>query len=148
VYVVDASVWVSRFVARDAFHTPSRLWIGALLAAQTIIAAPALVLPEVGGALARQTGRPDLALRALALLQRLPNVRFTFIEADLARSAAELAAELRLRGADAVYVALAKRLGVPLVTWDKEQGERAAARVETLSPAELLDRNQRSHRPT
>jgi len=140
--VVDASVWVSRFVARDAFHTPSRRWLGTVLAAQTIVAAPALLLPEVGGALARQTGRPDLALRALALLQGIPNVRFAFIEAGLARSAAELAAELRLRGADAVYVSLANKLGVPLVTWDKEQWERGAARVETLTPAELLAANR------
>jgi predicted nucleic acid-binding protein len=138
VYVVDASVWVSRFIARDTFHSSSRLWLGSVLAAQTIVAAPALLLPEVGGALARQTGRSDLALRALALLRQFPGVRFANIEAELGRSASDVAAELRLRGADAVYVALADKLNVPLVTWDREQRERGAARVETVTPAELL----------
>ena len=32
----------------------------------------------------------------------------------------ELAIRLRLRGADAVYVALAEQLGIPIVTWDGE----------------------------
>ncbi len=137
-FVVDASVWVSRFVASDVFHASSQLCLEGMLTAQTIVAAPALLLPEVSAAIARRTGRRDLALRAVSLLQRLPNARFTIIDAELALSAAEFAAELRLRGADAVYVSMAHRLGVPLVTWDREQRERAATRVEALTPDDLL----------
>jgi predicted nucleic acid-binding protein len=55
--------------------------------------------------------------------------------------AAALAAQQFLRGAHAVYVALAKQLGAPLVTWDKELLERAAAVVPTLTPSEWLRRN-------
>jgi predicted nucleic acid-binding protein len=109
-----------------------------MVAAQTILTAPAVLLPEVGGALARQTGRPELAIRALSLLQRLPNLRIAFIEAELALASGELAAQLRMRGADALYVALAERLGVPLVTWDRGQRERGSGRVETLTPTEAL----------
>lgn len=46
----------------------------------------------------------------------------------------ELAIDLRLRGADAVYVAVADQLSLPLVSWDVEQRERAAARVEVIVP--------------
>ena len=60
------------------------------------------------------------------------------VDAELALPAAELASELRLRGADAVYVAMTHRLGVPLVTWDREQLERAAVRIEARTPDELL----------
>ena len=42
---------------------------------------------------------------------------------------------MRLRGADAVYVALALLMNSPLVTWDKEQLTRAAPIIETLAPA-------------
>ena len=53
----------------------------------------------------------------------------------LARLSTRVAATLFLRGADAVYVAVAKRLNIPLVTWDKEQLTRGSPIIETLSPA-------------
>ncbi len=78
---------------------------------------PALLLPEVSGAIARQTGRPELALRAVSLIQSLSNMRLVVIDAELSGLAARLAANLRLRGADAVYISLARRMGIPLVAW-------------------------------
>jgi predicted nucleic acid-binding protein len=45
------------------------------------------------------------------------------------------AAARSLRGADAVYVALADLLDLPLVTWDREQRERAGRRVRVITPA-------------
>ena len=139
-FVVDASVWVSRFVASEVNHVSSRRWLESLVDGETIVAAPALLLPEVSAAIARRTGRRDLALRAVTLLLRLPNARFSVIDAELAQSSAELAADLRLRGADSLYASMADRLGVPLVTWDREQRERASARIEALTPDELLNR--------
>jgi len=138
VFVVDASVWVSRLVRGDIHHEPSRLWLGRLAEQGTIAVAPALLLAEVAGAIARRTGRSALALRAVSLLQALPNLRLVPIDAELAGLAARLAAELHLRGADALYVSLAQRLGMRLVTWDNEQRERGRKAVSVLSPQELL----------
>jgi len=138
VYVVDASVWVSRFVSDDVHHEPSRLWLARLVEEGTAITAPALLLPEVTGAIARRVGRPELATHALSLLQRLPNMRFVPIEADLAQLAGQFAADLGLRGADAVYVSLAYQLGVPLATWDREQLERSPTSINVLTPQDLL----------
>ena len=45
-----------------------------------------------------------------------------------------MAIELQLRGADAIYVALAAQIGIPLITWDREQFERGAQRVITRQP--------------
>ena len=42
--------------------------------------------------------------------------------------------ERRLRGADAYYVALAAELSLPLVSWDREQIDRAAPLVSAYSP--------------
>jgi len=52
--------------------------------------------------------------------------------------ARELAADYSLRGADATYVAVARRHGCTLVSLDREQRERAAALVPTRTPAEAL----------
>jgi predicted nucleic acid-binding protein len=49
-------------------------------------------------------------------------------------TAASLAADVRLRGGDAVYVAAARRLDLPLITWDSEQRQRAAGLVVVRAP--------------
>jgi predicted nucleic acid-binding protein len=138
VHVVDASVWVSRFVDGDVHHEPSREWLAGRLEEGTTVAAPALLLAEVAGAIARRTNRSTLAMQALSLLQRLPGVRLVPIEMELAQLAGRLAGDLGLRGADAMYISLAHRLGVPLVTWDREQRERSATTIDVHTPRELL----------
>ena len=56
----------------------------------------------------------------------------------LAQQAAEIAAQYRLRGSDAVYAAVAVRFGSTLVTLDREQRERAQAVIPTRFPTEAL----------
>ena len=133
-FVVDASVWVGRFVPTDAHHGTARDWIRRRLDQGQLLVAPSLVLAEIAGAVARRTGSAGLAARAIDLMQRLPQTRLVPVEADLARSSARLVGELKLRGADAVYVALAQRLGIPLVTWDRDQLERARLVVVARVP--------------
>ena len=132
--VVDASVWVSRFVTHDPHHAASVQWLAETTATDGTLAAPTLLLPEVAGPIARITGKPGLGRRAVARLLGVPGVRIVTMDPELADGAARLAADLRLRGADAVYVALARRLGLPLVTLDGEQLERAASVVSVRRP--------------
>lgn len=137
-YVLDASVWVSRFLISDVHHEASHGCLARLIDRGQALVSPALLLPEIAGALSRQSGRPALARRAVSLLQRLPGMRLVPVRAELAQQAALLAGELRLRGADAVYVSLAKRLGIPLVTWDREQQQRGATVITVESPSIFL----------
>jgi predicted nucleic acid-binding protein len=144
VYVVDASVWVSWFLTDDVFHAESRGWIDLAKASAALLVAPALLLPELAGSIARRTGDSVLGRDVALHLERLPSTQFVPLEADLARLAAGLAAELRIKGADAVYVSVALSAGLPLVTWDAEQRDRGRAVAQVLSPAELLDRGSKS----
>jgi predicted nucleic acid-binding protein len=134
VIVVDASVWVSVFVEQDVNHRISWQWVRRQVAARETLAEPYLLLPEVVGSVARRSGRPRVAYRAVEDLLASPGLHLLPLERGLARIATVLAAELRLPGADAVYVAVARVLGVPLVTWDREQRERAAPVVTTMVP--------------
>jgi predicted nucleic acid-binding protein len=138
VYVVDASVWVSWFVPDDAHHDSSHTWINAQVTQGEPMVAPVLALAEVAGAVVRRTGSPELAAGAIVLIQRLPNARLVPVDAGLAHLGARLAGELRLRGADSLYVALAQRLGFTLVTWDQEQLERGRSVAATHTPAQEL----------
>jgi predicted nucleic acid-binding protein len=64
----------------------------------------------------------------------------SLVERDrtLAQAAAEIAADRAVKGADAVYIAVARRFGTTLVTLDQEQARRAAPIVTVMSPQEAL----------
>jgi len=132
--VVDASVWVSRLVDSDIHHARCQSWMQSQASEGGLLVAPVLVLAEVAGAISRRTNRPNLARQAVEVLQALPNLRLVSIDPALAGLAAGLAADHALRGADAVYVATASQLGLPLVTLDGEQLQRAKPIVSTSSP--------------
>jgi predicted nucleic acid-binding protein len=132
--VVDASVWVSVFLRQDAHHRATRRWLADRLASGEAIVSPVLLLSEVGGAIARQTRSPGTADEALKIIERIPGLRIVPVDHRLGRAAADLAVMLRLRGADAVYVAVAAHLKVPLVTLDAEQRERAKSLIEVRTP--------------
>jgi predicted nucleic acid-binding protein len=57
----------------------------------------------------------------------------------LAFRAADIAIENRLRGADAIYVAVAEDFDAILVSWDEEILERCPESVLALSPEKWLE---------
>lgn len=132
--VVDASVWVSRLVPQDVHHAQSRSWLEQYTAAGKLLVAPVLLLPEVAGAVARRTGLSELGQQAIQAILRIPGLHLVTLDGRLGLEAARLAADLRLRGADAVYVAVAHRLRLPLITWDEEQRLRAATAIVVRTP--------------
>jgi predicted nucleic acid-binding protein len=130
--VTDASLWVARLVPQDAFHSLVRTWMDARRATGDQLLAPSLLLAEVAGAISRRTGDHALARQAISLLEELPGLRLVAMGEALLGEAANLAAELGLRGADATYVAVANRLNLPLATLDADQRQRATPRVQLL----------------
>lgn len=135
--VVDASVWVSRLVPGDLHHGPSCLWLGHAVRHGDPLISPAILLAEIAGAVSRGTGEAALGERAVRDVLRIPGVRLVSIDRQLGQEAARLAARLRLRGADAVYVATASLMRVPLVTWDMEQRTRAGVLIAVRTPEEI-----------
>lgn len=99
---------------------------------------PNLILAEIAGALSRSFRDPIRARLEVDLLRDLHTIRLIPLDDALAQEAAELAADRALRGADAVYVAVARRYGCALVSLDREQRERAASIVRVLTPDEAL----------
>ena len=129
--VVDASIWVARLVSEDVFYEPVKEWMYTRLEEDDQFLSPSLLLAEIGGAISRRT-TSSLGLKAIEQVQRLPGLQLIEMEHALIRDAAQLAAELGLRGADSTYVAVAARLDLPLITLDVDQKQRAAKRVKVL----------------
>ena len=131
---IDASVMVAALYPPDLQHQVSRAWLRQHLRAGGALIAPMLLLSEVAGAVTRRSGDSALGRLALDRLIALQQLRLVPLDARLGILSAQLALELHLRGADAVYVALADQLQIPLVTWDREQRERGAQRIDVRQP--------------
>jgi predicted nucleic acid-binding protein len=79
-------------------------------------------------------GDPTLARRVVQQLVRSEVIELIPITLTMAEQAAAIAAEHRIRGCDAVYVALADQLSDTLVTLDRQQLERGVALVTVCAP--------------
>lgn len=139
IYTVDASVFLNAFLANEPGHASSFRFLARLRDHAIPIVVPTLLLPEVAAAIARGQADAVLAQQFAAAIERLPHLVLIPLDTTLSRQAADVAAEHRLRGSDAVYVAVALRFGSILVTRDREQRERVAAVLSTCSPDDALD---------
>jgi predicted nucleic acid-binding protein len=132
--VIDASVYIALVNAHETEHTSSWAWFEQIKRAEEPVVAPVILLAEVAAALSRGTGDPTLAHRVAQQLARSEAIELIQITMVMAERAAEIAAEHRIRGCDAVYVALADQLSDTLVTLDRQQLERGAALVTVRAP--------------
>lgn len=138
--VVDASVLVAAMRPGETHHRAAREMLELLGRRKWSFSAPMIGLAEVAAAISRATGSSVRAQREVDLVRRLPSFTLVAIDASLGETAATIAANQRIRGCDAVYVALAHQLGAALVTLDQEQGERSAQILAVFAPDEILER--------
>lgn len=139
--VIDASVWVAAVLARDAHHRDAAALLHHVIETGSTVATPLLSLPEVAGAIARQTENAKLAEKITVFLRSQSWIQFMPLNDELTAAAATIAAQQRLRGADAVYVALAAQRTMTLVTLDREILERTQAIVTNVTPTVWLKRH-------
>ncbi len=133
-YTIDASVWVNSFDHRESGFQVSRQFLTIMSTRKIPIIVPSLVLPEVAGAISRTRSAAAEAEAFAIALSNLPNVTLAPLDTNLARQALSLAARHGLRGADAVYAAVALQAGTTLITLDNEQLNRLAGVVPTQTP--------------
>ena len=132
--VIDASVYVALVNAHEAAHASSWAWFGQANFAGEPMYAPVILLAEVAAALGRGAGDPALAHRVVQQLLHSRVIELALVTTTMAERAAAIAADYRIRGCDAIYVALAEQLGDELVTLDRQQLERGRAVVVTREP--------------
>ncbi len=132
--VIDASVYVALINAHESEHTNSWTWFEQARDAQEPVVAPVILLAEVSAALSRGVGNPTLAHRVVQQLLRSNVIELIPVTTALAKRAAAIAADHRIRGCDAVYVALAEQLNGRLITLDQQQLERGSAVVTACKP--------------
>ncbi len=137
-YTVDASVHVSALNPAEADSADSRAFLAQVRQEHIPLFSPTLLLVEVAAAVARALGDDERAIKLMETLRGWPNQVLVPLDEALADQAATLAATARLRGADAVYAAVAQQYGTMLVTLDRQQLERLSPVVETARPSGVL----------
>jgi predicted nucleic acid-binding protein len=135
---IDSSVFVSAARPSEIGNAESTAFLTSVRNTRPRLFLPTLVLAEVATALSRTGSEPGLAQQYAMAVGQLPNTVMVALDEGLARQSAALGAQHRLRGADAVYLASAALFAAELVTLDREQLERGAAIVQTLTPADFL----------
>src|SRR5437764_1419074 len=77
---------------------------------------------------------PGTRSRYLQMICAVPRIRLIPVTLDSAGRASTVAAQQRLRGADAIYVSAALDQGAIAVTWDREMLDRGGQVVATMTP--------------
>jgi predicted nucleic acid-binding protein len=131
--VIDASVYIALINAHEKDHMTSWAWFEQAQAAREPIVAPVILLAEVAAALSQGIGAL-LAHRVLGQLKHSRLIELVPVTLAMAERAAAIAADQRIRGCDAIYVALADQSGDCLITLDRGQLERSAAIVSAREP--------------
>jgi len=143
-FTIDASVFVNAFNPHERGHAESLAFLTVVREQGSAIVVPTLLVTEVAAAVARASGDADDALAYARAIARLPHLTFVSLTPTFALQAAELAATHRLRGADAVYVGVARLYGATLVSRDEEQLMRGSAVTSCLLPEKVIAKTQRA----
>lgn len=134
IVVVDASVWISWLLAQDINHDASLFWMERYISKSGVFITPTFLFIEVGGALSRITGQDVKAKEALKNIMAINSIHVTPMNSSFVQHAIQVAIDLRLRAGDATYVAVAHRLNIPLISWDREQVQRAGSLIAAYTP--------------
>lgn len=137
-YTIDASVHINAINPTEAGSTISQAFLAHVNQYQLPIVCPTLLLAEVAATVARSWDDNHRAITVAMALRLWPNQTFVALDGRLADRAIYLAATARLRGADAVYAAIAEHYDATLITLDRQQLERLTPVVPVLRPFDAL----------
>lgn len=141
VYTVDASVHINALNENEPECEASQVFLAHLEREHSEMICPTLLVTEMAGALSRAFNNCEKGMAFANAILDLPNLTLVSLDETLAITAAELAARHRLRGADAVYAAVAKEYKTTLVTNDRQQLERLSGILPVMQPMQTLTQN-------
>jgi predicted nucleic acid-binding protein len=137
-YTLDASVHVSALNPVEESSVASQDFLALVREHRLPVVSPMLLLVEVAAALARVLDDDARTVAMAVAVSHLPNQRLVTLDRALAELAIDLAARARLRGAGAVYAAVARHHGTTLVTLDGQQLGRLTGVVPVVRPGDAL----------
>lgn len=134
---VDANVWIAANDRTDTHMERSRDFLAAAARRPETIYLPSYAEVEIACALARRRHSPEVGQQLAKEIMSLSHVVAVPLDTALVTQAVKSGTRFMLRGADALYAAVAAMLSTQLVSWDEELIQRAGA----ITPANWLATN-------
>ena len=131
---LDANVWVGALDLSDPASATCRACLLKAAEKSARLYSPWLLPVEVAATIGRKTRDARQGERAAEWVRRFPGHVWQPLSEACAATAEGFAANLFLRGADAIYVAVAHLSGSVLLTYDAEVLERAAKAARVMTP--------------
>ncbi len=139
-FTIDTSVYINALNPAEAGSLDSQAFLSYVFQNGLSVFSPTLLLVEVAAGVARAFNDTYRGVAMAQAVRGLPGQVWLPLDDLLAEESAHLGAKYRLRGADAVYAAVASRQGAVLVTLDKQQLQRLPAIITVEQPAQALAR--------
>jgi predicted nucleic acid-binding protein len=134
VATVDSSVLVALFNSRHAQHGTAMGWFREAIADGEALRAPVTALAEVAFAISEHTGDKQLARDVVTQIRHSSLFELLPVAMPLAERSMVIAAEHRVSGAEALYLAIAETLNDRLVTLSPDLLAKGNELVETVQP--------------
>lgn len=134
VLTLDASVFVAACRPDEPGFPSSRALLSAIRKSAIPLMEPALLPVETAAALRRAGLSSSDALEYALSLPDLPRLVLVPIDTPLAAQSARTAVHHGMRGADALYAAVAELYGAVLVTLDQEQLRKSPKSLGACTP--------------
>ena len=139
-FTIDASVHINAVNPAEEGSAESQAFLKQLRDQAWPMFSPTLLLVEVATAVARAQNDSEHGIAIAQAIRGIPNQVWIPLDGALAEDATRLGAEHRLRGADAIYAAVALRYRTTLITLDRQQLERLSPTMTVLTPAQAIER--------
>ncbi len=132
---VDSSVLVSALLPRDQHSRHGKAVLARHFNGEYVNVSSITIPIEVTCSIARRVGeaKARIARSQLRRWEELELMKFEPLTTERAENALGLGMKLKLKGMDAVVVAMAHEAGRPLITFDAEMAKRAAREVRVLT---------------
>jgi predicted nucleic acid-binding protein len=105
------------------------MWMEQYHSTKGLLVIPTFLLVEVAASISRLTGESRQAKETVRQIVAINIIQIVGMDNELIQATVDIAADLRLRAGDAIYVAVAHRLNIPLISWDREQVQKAGTLV-------------------
>ena len=128
--ILDSSVFVAALRKDEKSYPEALRLFQQIKDGKHIAIEPYSVLVEVVAAIRRRTNSNLLANRVKNDFLNIGSLVFVDIDSTIAENAADLAADIGVRGMDAIVIQVAREYNAPMVSMDMEMVEKAKQVVE------------------
>jgi predicted nucleic acid-binding protein len=137
-YVIDSSVLLSGFFDYEPYHKESQKCLRYFKENPSVpVFLPEFVIPEIGCVISRRIKKSKLGIEFAKSLRGFVNFKFIPVDRYIADLSLEIGSFLNLKGADAIFVAVAYNFNSTLISLDKEHLEKAKRLIKVIHPKDF-----------